>query len=422
MIKEKLMQALKVAAADYNGGMGADAAVAKAAEAADFNEHQTERLVEMFNTLAAINKEKDAEDPTGICELADKGKVAKILLDGNIRKAASADAPDLSQYAFYSMDPEKSNRIMEARDAGMAKVASDMSAIEQVPDELNVSSRSLFKMITDKIELLKSAGDAADYVVRQLQLETERCAIKIAKAIEDLNADAEMADLFKAACANKKAVELISEYSTKVAESDGGRFARMEVYDTGMVDNLLKTAEELEGYLGQIPVFEKKRDFYVDKAAESENSVMEILGLVKKQKQESMADFFKVASAPMNVAGVDDKTDREKEIEEAIQDADLSVKIAELVKKSGISSEEVEKLASDLEKDAAVPRSILSIPIPSVGAMSDSLSKNTGIDGERQILLNVRRAMLLSDLMSNDPIIRCFDITKRLLRRGKQQA
>ena len=80
MIKEKLMKALKTAAADYNGGMSANDAVAGAAEAWDFNEKQAERLTEMFNTLAVLNKEKDPKDPTGSCELACKEAVAKILI------------------------------------------------------------------------------------------------------------------------------------------------------------------------------------------------------------------------------------------------------------------------------------------------------------------------------------------------------
>ena len=93
MIKEKLMKALKVAAADYNGGMGANMAVACAAEAWDFNEKQAERLVEMFNTLAALNKEKDASDPTGSCELASKEAVAKILVDGCSTKTQKKARP-----------------------------------------------------------------------------------------------------------------------------------------------------------------------------------------------------------------------------------------------------------------------------------------------------------------------------------------
>ena len=45
---------------------------------------------------------------------------------------------------------------------------------ERIPDELNVSQRSLYKIIDEKIGQLKSAADAADDVVRNLRLEVER--------------------------------------------------------------------------------------------------------------------------------------------------------------------------------------------------------------------------------------------------------
>lgn len=37
------------------------------------------------------------------------------------------------------------------------------------------------------------------------------------------------------------------------------------------------------------------------------------------------------------------------------------------------------------------------------------MSKGDGIDNEKSIILNVRRAIILADLMSNDPIIRDAD-------------
>ena len=110
MIKEKLMNALKIAAADYNGGMSANMAVACAAEAWDFNEKQAERLVEMFNTSAALTQEKSASDPSGSCELASKDEVLKILLGGNNQeKTACANGCDY-EYSFYSSVPSRTKR------------------------------------------------------------------------------------------------------------------------------------------------------------------------------------------------------------------------------------------------------------------------------------------------------------------------
>jgi hypothetical protein len=405
MIKEKLMEALKVAAADYNGGMGANAAVAKAAEAADFNEYQTDRLVEMFNTLAAINQEKDASDPTGACELASKGAVAKILLDGSMRKAASAPSTgDPFRYSFYSGDPLRTNRSIEARESGMASMTKAASAECQVKPELDVSQRSLYKVICEKIDLLKSASDAADEAARVIKLEVERSAVKVAKAIESPFAPAEVADMFKAACKSEKAVGLIGEYSTKVAESTGGKYSGMEVFDASPVEDLLETAAEIETYIGQIPEYEKKRDLYMSKASEAEATMKEILGLAKKAQKESIADFFNPASvvkkASEDGSEPSDGSGNEK--------PSLSVKIAELIRKSGIKSEEVEKLAQELEKDAATPGIMTMLPINTGDALSAFKGKDS-VSDEALRLQNVERGLLLSDAIANDPILRDAD-------------
>ena len=404
MIKEKLMEALKVAAADYNGGMGADAAVAKAAEAADFNEHQTDRLVEMFNTLAAINQEKDASDPTGACELASKSGVAKILLDGSMRKSASAPSSgDPFRYSFYSGDPRKTNGSMEARELGLMSMTKAASAECQVKPELDVSQRSLYKVICEKIDLLKSASDAADEAARMIRLDVERSAVKVAKAIESPFAPAEVADMFKAACKSEKAVGLIGEYSTKVAESTGGKYSGMEVFDASSVDDLLKTAAEIETYIGQIPEYEKKRDFYMSKAAEAEETMKEILGLAKKAQKESIADFFSPASV-VKKAGEDGA----RPSGSGDAKPSLSVKIAELIRKSGIKSDEVEKLAQELEKDAATPSVMTMLPLNTGDAIS-ALKGKDSVSDETLRLQNVERGLLLSDAIANDPILRDAD-------------
>ena len=405
MIKEKLMKALKTAAADYNGGMGANMAVACAAEAWDFNEKQAERLVEMFNTLAALNKEKDASDPTGSCELASKEAVAKILLDGSSKqtqKKASAESD--ADYSFYGSNPSRTNPTIEARASGAASMMKAASAEnERIPDELNVSQRSLYKIIDEKIGQLKSAADAADDVVRNLRLEVERDSIKVAKAIEDPFASNDMADMFKAACSSENALKNISEYSTKVADSDGGRFAKMHVFDSGLVDDLLKVAETIESNIVMVAEYEKKRDFYLSKAAEARNEMLEAVGLKGKENNVGLADMFH---------GIPKEKRAEKRVEsdagESIPDANICLKLASLIRDTGVSEEEVMKLAGEIEKGAA-PNTVLTMPIPSVSDAVGALGGNEGIANERQVLLNVRRSMILADLLSNDPIIRDAD-------------
>lgn len=404
MIKEKLMEALKVAADEYNSGMSANAAVAKAAEDADFNDHQSERLVEMFNTLATLNKEKDANDATGSCELASKSAVAKLLLDRCAKKEASVMSI-LPSYDFYSGDPKKTNPTIESRSLGVYDIVKQAAANETIHSELDISQRSLYKVICEKINLVKSAGDAADDVARQLRVEIGRDALKIAKAIEAPGVPDEIADLFKMACEYKKAVAEVAEYSTKVAESNGGKYANQSVFNAEPVEELLKIAETIEKNISMIPEYEKKRDFYHTKAAEAQKEMMEIVGINTIEKKASIADFLnaggvkimkKPAAPAMDVNG-------------ELNNGNLSVKIAELIRKSGISSEEAEKLAQDLEKDAASMPGVMPVLSIPAGETIESMAKGRDIPEEKQILLNVRRSIILADLMSNDPIIRDAD-------------
>jgi len=391
------MEALKEAVAHRNSGMGASDAVAKAAESADFNEKQTERLVEMYNTAAALTQEKDAEDPAGACELASKDDVLRALLGGCSEKKASAGMTD---YSFYNADPSRTNLTIEARSCGrsaMVKAAS--SGEEAVPDELKVSQRSLYKIISGQIDLLKSAAGAADDVARNLRLDIDRESVKIAKAIESPFADPELADMFKAACHSVKAVKNISEYSTKVAESDGGRFAKMHVFDSGKVDMLLKSAENIERNIDSVSEYERKRDFYMTKASEAEGEMLSAVGLKVQEKKESLADMFH---------GVPKQASINEPKDDPGADARLCSRIASLLKESGADSKAIADMVEELEKDASVGLSIPAASI-SIGSAHEDMAKSPGIDSERKRIMNVRRAIILSDLMANDPIIRDAD-------------
>lgn len=398
MIKEKLMKALKKAASSYNGGMSANEAVSSAADEFDFNEKQAERLVEMFNTLATINKEKDAEDPTGNCELASKSDVIKDLI-GNCAIKKTASDSVLKDYSFYSSSPERSNNSLDARHNSMCScMKSACVEHEDIPEELLVSQRSLYKIIHGKIDLLKEASSAADDVVRNLRLSIEESAIKIAKEIEYLNPDMEAADMFKAACKSEHAVCDVSEYSTKVANSDGGRFSMMNVIDTSPIEGIMKSAEDIELSYRMIPEYERKRDFYMEKASEAEIEMMKAVGLFNNESPKGISDMFigipKTASSDDHCLGSAHQTG-------------LGSNIRDLIDRFEIGNEGLEKYSEFLEKDSAFN---FSLPILSKAqAAYGALSAPTHIDNDLKRMLNVRRSVILADLMTNDPIIRDAD-------------
>lgn len=402
MIKEKLKKALGCAVKLYNDGASANVAIAKTAEDCDFNQDQTDRLCELFNTAAALNQEKSASDPTGACELADKTEVAKMLVSGgDMSKKASVDIEGIKYAAFYASNPVRSNATMDAMLCGVNALVKAAASKNALPPELDVSQKSVYKMICDNIDMLKSASAAADDIVRQTQLEADRLAVKIAKAIEHPFADPELADLFKVACEHKEAIRIVSEYSTKVAESKGGRFAGLAVYDTSKVDELIKIAAELEVLLSQTKEFEEKRAYYLGKADEAEKSVRNILGISTEEKTASVADFFEPRAGLSRKSDDTDKAD-------GGQLQDSSVKIAELLRKSGVNSDEVEKLAGEIEKSAApaMPKPILTM---SAGDIFGAMSSKDSVPGWTQKVLNEYRRMLLDDLLANDPIIRDAD-------------
>lgn len=404
MLKDKLMDSLKIAAASYNSGSSANIAVAKAAEAADFNGKQAERLVEMFNTLAALNKEQDKTDPTGSCELAEKEAVSKLLLNNCFSKKASANGDCCSyNYSFYNTEPKKTNKTIEAKRSvvnSFTKIASINKS--ELPNELKVSQRSLYKIIEEKIGILKSASNAADDVVRNLKIDINDNVVKIAKAIESPFAENSLADMFRAACKNKKIIGLVSDYSTKVAESNGGEYTSLEVFDASPVDDLIAIANKIEKEAEEVSNYERKRDYYNKEANAAEKEMREILGINKVAA--CSLDTMLSTSARHSLNKKENKNTFNKRHE---NDVNFYTKIASLLKEATATSDSITSVAEELEKDAA-PR--LEFRMPDVPSWHDALIKMPGgVDNEQKRLLNARRSMILADLMTNDPIIRDAD-------------
>lgn len=282
------------------------------------------------------------------------------------------------------------------------------AAEDVVPADLDISQGSLYKVIMGKIDLLKSAADAADEAARSLRTEADSAARRIAQSIERYDAHPELADMFKQACQSKTAVECVAEFSTKVAESDGGRFARMHVFDSSPVDHLLKEAERMETMLSDAAECEAKRDRFMAKAAEAKTEMQRAVGLAVDQKDcdkglaGMLSGGIKSASAAYGAARA--ATCAEPAVE---KDVNLFTKIAQMIRDSGATADSVVRLAEDLEKEAAGLN--FSLPAPGVEESHRALAKSYGIDAEEQRLLNARRAILLARLMSDDPIIRDAD-------------
>ena len=402
MIKDRLMKALKIAVGFYNGGEGADASVAKAADEFDFNEAQTERLVEMFNTAATLNKEKDESDPTGSCELADKKKVCSLLLNSDCsEKKASCDVDvPFAAYDFYQSTPKKTNSTIDAINRGAGEMCKAASSEEEDDALSRMSGKYICKLLFDKIDIVKRAAASADDAARCIKFEIDRKIDKIASEIDGVGVDRDLVDMFKVACAHDDVVKAVSSVSRRLANSDGGRFAKVAVFDSSKIDGALKLADDIKDLMSKIPECEKARDFYLAKSAEARDKAMECLGYSSRSCN-TLADMF----TPSNIT--QKKAEAEPAAPKVDTSADMSVKLASILMESCSDHKEVVKIAEMLEKEAAKASDM--VGIPSVSDMHDALVGGNGLPYEDEAVLNMRRSVILADLMSNDPIIRDAD-------------
>lgn len=100
--KENLMSALHDAVGHRNAGVDDNGAVAKAASDYGFNQQQTRRLVETYNTAKTVHFFKSAEDRTGEFPLADPDVVLgqMVEVDTTPKKTATAEI-GLYDYTDY---------------------------------------------------------------------------------------------------------------------------------------------------------------------------------------------------------------------------------------------------------------------------------------------------------------------------------
>lgn len=106
--KNQLMHALHAAVQNFNDGDSPNDAVAKTAEAYDFNPEQATRLVETFNTARTIYHYKSASDRTSTFELAEPGVVlSKIYKEEQPEEKAASVGSDYDCYDIPEINYQK---------------------------------------------------------------------------------------------------------------------------------------------------------------------------------------------------------------------------------------------------------------------------------------------------------------------------
>jgi len=178
MFREQLMTALKSAVGNYNAGMSDIDAVVKAAQAADFNPDQAQRLVETYNTTKTISLFKTAADRTVTFSTADPEKVMSTLFDGkSLAQAKAAGAKEEGKP--YSYDYSEYDRP----ESGLDKAAADDNyGIEISPLGLPTMD-SLARAAYHAIDEASAAADKCASDAGMARCLYQDCLAKIAREL-----------------------------------------------------------------------------------------------------------------------------------------------------------------------------------------------------------------------------------------------
>jgi hypothetical protein len=398
-IKEQLQDAFKTAVSNYNAGGDCNEAVVKAAQAHDLNVHQTQRVLEMFNTGKSIHYfEKAGADRTGQFELADPAVVVPALFGKQAVEAAVAPkqaAPVLTDYTFYDSRPR--NYKVEYNEIGMEVTASH-----------DFDPNDLIRQASRKIASWKRAADATESAITATNYKYNDELAKLGSAFQNAphtfaEFERECHEAFGPRCSEfvehaasrvKGASRMVDTKLAAVSEFGYHNPGIMNIADTAM--GLTSTAETLAAERTKLAENIAAAEIQVDmalgihKEAEWFDSVLDIAPQRQRLRtaEYGMADLLDTSAIDKEAAG-----------------GATNFSLADLI--SGPSSGSGPTMMGQLANDVSGGVS---------GALKDQVSgsvkgmlgpaRSTGLE-ER--LRNLRRQHVLETLMVEDPIIRTAD-------------
>ena len=374
----------------YNSGMDINASIVKAAQDFKLNLDQTDRLLETMNTARVIaHYEKNAEDRTANCDIADKDVVRKMLYaDTPSEKKASVQTGAVwGDYSSY-MSKERDYRSS----AKMSKVASESSEPEKPKSEFTI------KQAADHVM------DYARKVEMQRQFAEERVAMaesliatnlsKIASFLYTGYEPERKYALFKAACV-KSCPEVVksvySEMPKHIVKDAAPHFRminRANVVDTSEVDDVVKFAEDIEDDIRVLASMKDDARSCLEHEREIKGTIRKYAAAVKTAAPGSPGNPSSGGSGSNN--GKKDKKDDKKKDDPWFGKAVKSVY-------SGIpEATSGQKAIYDYITGATVTPEKLD------EAVFGDRKKGTSL---KDYVNNMRRSDILSELYSDDPII-----------------
>ena len=355
--EDKLRSALEDAVKFCNSGSTPDEAVCKAASAHEFNSDQTDRLVETLNTAITINQYKQAEDRTASFPLAHKTKVAAMMLDAdNVLGKTEKKSEAVSTHIYFDYSRPAYDYIAHEDDV-VEKVAGNEEKTT------GLSRDNLAYLLVNHMKLVKNAADFASNIAGMMKSDLVTQLYGLAETLR--KGGVEKYARFKESADKDIVKELDKVLPVQFKEAK----CKSSLVDDSDLVSEIKTAEDMAETLHSMKDMRSQADS-MHKQAEKMNSEINTAFIGEEEGPSTFLSLFKEASL-----------------------AKSSSLVGRLAFGKGMTTDSPGLVHSDAFK------------------LDDMLFGNKAKENDEteRTVENVRRAMMLQDLMTRDEIIREAD-------------
>lgn len=389
--EDKLRSALEDAVKFCNEGSTPDEAVCKSASAHEFNSDQTDRLVETLNTAITINQYKQASDRTASFPLAHKDKVASMMLDADKVLGKSEKTAEVNHIYFDYSKP------------AYDYIAHEDDAIEKVAEKeektTGLSRDNLAYLLVNQMKLVKNAADFAANIAGMMKSDLVTQLYGLSETVK--KGGVEKYARFKES-ANK---DIVKELDKVLPVQFKEAKCKSSLVDDSDLSDEIKTAEEMAETLSSMKDM-RTQAAAMHKQAEKMNSEITTAFIGEEEGPSTFLSLFKQAqTGPL--PGFDELMNTAVALHDQRQrNDDLSAKLKKLQDdKDELGRYGVSELVFGKRRPGTPMKGIINEDTASeaFNALFDSKSKEN--DETIRTIENVKRSLMLQELLLNDPII-----------------
>lgn len=383
--KEQLKSEILPKAVDYyNSGMDINSSIVKAAQDFKLNLDQTDRLMETMNTARVIaHYEKNAEDRTANCDIADKDIIRKMLY-GDKPQEKSAGIDKAASWGDYSM-------YMEAEVDYRGRARMTKAASAEKPEK--PKSEFTIKQAADHVmDYARKVEQERKFFEERLEMAKGYVATNLSKIAHDLSRGYEPEcryALFKVACERScpevvRSVDWeISKAIIKDAAPHLKELYRANVVDTAPVDSVVTLAHDTEDDIQKLAEIKSR----VNRCREHEN---EVKAVIRKYAMTVKGAAWNGPPASGEDNGDEDKKGKGKSSDPWLGDAAKAIKASIPDAPAG-----TKQIYDYLTGGAITPDKI-------EDAVFKKKEPSTKL---RDYVNNMRRSDIITELYNDDPII-----------------